>query len=407
MATRGEIRQGVRYYLGELTPGLWQDEELNFYIQEACNEHAKRAYSLKTKIYTSTIIGVRDYAFPPNFGELLRIRYRDETISDEWGLDYIDKDVLRDWSYTGTENGDPYYYYREQDAFGLFPVPSKPLVIEYAFENDCPGFSKLWDRETEDFYLHEMCLDVQPEESIEPLEMEVRDTDLDPRCIWVSQVSIYLKREGSYYPGNIWVSFTNRSDPDGWVHVSGEIPANTINARPEWVHFDFTHNPIEVNSDEQRYLMQLHADEEYLNATPGNYGGTGIVIGTNPYELDGDIEELPFFQMHRLRNDLEIEYYRNVCDLLEHDGQELDIPDRYSETITKMVLEKANMKSRYDLQSAIFWGEKANEEIKKAKAQAMIPTLGKRRELRRSTPRMTNITYNNATGLFRLRLGRP
>ena len=89
---------------------------------------------------------MRDYAFPPNFGDLLSVRYRDESIQDEWGLDYVDKDVLRNYSYVGAELGDPYYYYREQDSFGLFPVPNKPLVVEHVFENDCPGFTEIYDR---------------------------------------------------------------------------------------------------------------------------------------------------------------------------------------------------------------------------------------------------------------------
>ena len=400
MATRGEIRQGVRYYLGELTPGIWQDAELNFYIQESCNEHAKRAYSVKKLIYTSTLRDVRDYLFPPNFGELLRIRYRDETICDEWGLEYVDKDVLRDGSYVGTENGDPYYYYREQDSFGLFPVPCKPLVAAYTFENACPNFSQVYDRDVNAVFSSTLSLQVEPEEMSEPVEMEVRDTNLDPRCVWVSLVSVYLRRDGTYFPGNVWMSFTNQTDPHNYVHVSGEIPASSINARPEWVHFDFTENPIEINPTEQQYFMQMHVDEDYLNAMPSHHGGSGILIGT-------DADAYPFIQMHRLRNDLEVEYYRNVCDRLEHDDQALDIPDRYSETITKMTLEKANLKDKYDLQTALFWKGKADDEIKEAKAQAVIPTLGKRRELRRSAPRLSNLTYNNRTGVFRLRLGRP
>lgn len=403
MSTRGEIRQGVRSYLGEPTPGTWQDSEIHYFIQEAGNEHAKRTYSVKTVIYTSSIQNVRDYAFPPSFGDLLSVRYRDETINDEWGLTYVDKDVLRDWSYTGTELGDPYYYYREQDSFGLFPVPNKPLVIECAFENDCPGFSDIYDRDANAGFSQDFSLEVAPDMS-EPMEMEVRDTDLDPRCVWVSMVSLYLRRSGSYFPGNVWLSLTNLTeDTENFVQVSGELPASSINARPEWVHFDFTQNPIMIDPTATTYRMQLHVDEQYLAAEPRNYGGSGIVLGTE------DVEGTPqaFFQMHRLRNDLEVEYYKNTVDLMETDDAVFDIPDRYTETIVKMVLEKCYLKGGFDPQLAAFWHAKAETELKEAKAQAVIPTLGKRRELRRSAPRMTNLTYNNRTGLFRLRLGRP
>lgn len=402
MATRGEIRQGVRYHLGERTPGTWQDDEINYFIQESGNQHAKRAYSVKTIIYTSTIQNVRDYAFPPNFGDLLSVRYRDESISDEWGLVYVDKDVLRDWSYAGTENGDPYYYYREQDAFGLFPVPNKPLVIDNKFENDCPGFTEIFDREAARGFSQDLTLEIVAD-ATEPTEMEVRDTDLDPRCVWGGIVSLYLRRSGTYFPGKIWLSFTNLTSEHQFVHVSGELSADSINSRPEWVHFDFTQNPIEINPTEQTYRMQLHVDNDYQDAEPRNYGGSGILVGTQ--EVEGT--QQAFFQMHRLRHDLEVEYYRNTCDVMTHDDDVFNIPDRYTETIVHMTLEKCYLKDGYDPRLAAYWQTKAEAEIKEAKAQAVIPTLGKRRELRSSAPRLANLTYNNATGMFRLRLGRP
>ena len=402
MSTRGGIRQGVRTYLGEPTPGTWQDSEIDYFTQEAGNEHAKRAYSVKTIIYTSSIRNVRDYAFPPSFGDLLSVRYRDESIGDEWGLDYVVKDVLRDWSYTGTESGDPYYYYREQDSFGLFPVPNKPLVIECTYENECPGFTNIYDRETSTGFSQDFSLQVAPEMS-EPIEMEVRDTDLDPRCVWVSMVSLYLRRSGSYFPGKLWLSLTNLTGADEFVHTSGELTADSINSRPEWVHFDFTQNPIMIDPTETTYRMQLHVDSEYTAVEPRNYGGSGILLGTQ--EVEDSTQA--FFQMHRLRHDLEVEYYKNVCDLMHADDDVFDIPDRYTETIVKMVLEKCYLKGGYDPQLAAFWHAKAETEIQEAKAQAVIPTLGRRRELRRSTPRLANMTYNNRTGLFRLRMGRP
>lgn len=398
--TRGGIRQGVRHYLGERIPGVWQDEEINYFIQESGNEHAKRAYSVKTIIYTSSIQNVRDYDFPPNFGDLLSVRYRNEAISDEWELHYTAKDVLRDMFSIGTDTGDPYYYYKEQDAFGLYPVPNKPVVVEHVFENDCPGFREIFDRENATGFSQEMSLEIVPDPT-EPIEMEVRDTDLDPRCVWVGNVSLYLRRSGSYFPGKLWLSFTNLTGEHQFVHTSGELSVDSINAHPEWVHFDFTRNPIEIHSDPQTYRMQLHVDNDYRDAEPRSYGGSGILIGT-----DESDPPYGFFQMHRHRHDLEVEYYKNTCDQMTDDDDVFNIPDRYTETIVHMTLEKCYLKNAYNMQLAAYWGAKADAEIKEAKAQAVIPTLGRRRELRRSLPRLGNLTYNNRTGLFRLRLGR-
>ena len=400
--TRGEIRQGVRHYLGERIPGVWQDDEINYFIQESGNEHAKRAYSVKTIIYTSTIQNVRDYAFPPNFGDLLSVRYRDECIRDEWELEYIAKDVLRDTFSVGTDLGDPYYYYREQDSFGLCPVPNKPLVIEHTFENDCPGFTEIFDRETSRGFSQGISLEIVPDETTEPIEMEIRDSDLDPRCVWVEHVSLYLRRSGAHLPGKLWLSFTNLSDEHQFVHTSRELFADSINSFPEWVHFDFTPNPIEVNSTQQIYKMELHVDSDYRAVEPRSYGGSGVLIG-----VDAADPPYAFFQMHRLRHDLEVEYYRNVCDVMEDDDDVINIPDRYTETIVHMTLEKCYLKNAYNTQLAAYWGAKADAEIKEAKASAVVPTLGRRRELRRSLPRLGNLTYNQRTGLFRLRLGSP
>lgn len=149
--------------------------------------------------------------------------------------------------------------------------------------------------------------------------------------------------------------------------------------------------------------MQLHVDNEYIAAEQRTYGGIGIVVGTE--EVEGQTQA--FFQMHRLRHDLEVEYYKNTCDLMETDDAVFDIPDRYTETIVHMVLEKCYLKGGYDARLAAFWNAKSEPAIKEAKAQAVIPTLGRRRELRRSAPRLGHMTYNQKTGLFRLQLGRP
>ena len=50
-----------------------------------------------------------------------------------------------------------------------------------------PEFTNLFD------------LQVVPDPS-EPMTIEVRDTDLDPRCVWVSTVSLYLRRAGLLFP---------------------------------------------------------------------------------------------------------------------------------------------------------------------------------------------------------------
>ena len=400
MATRGEIRQRVRFALGERVPGTFQDDELNYYIWESANEHAKKAYSVRAINWTSTVHNVQDYACPPNFYAMLAVRYRNEQVDDSWELEYTSKDVVRD-AQLGL--GDPYYYYREQNSFGISPIPDKPFVVDYSFENACPGFTDIFNRETSTGFSQQMGLDVIAAEMGEPLEMEVPDTDLDPRCVWVANVGLYLKRTGTYFPGKVWLSFTNITPGrEQFVHTSGELAVNSIDSQPKWVLFDFTHNPIEIDTTHQTYQMQLHVDTDYQNASPQQYGGSGIQVGT---EVLHDTPQA-FLQMHRLRNDLAVEHYKGSCDLMETDDAVCDVPDIYTETLVHQVLEKCYLKVQ-NLQLSAYWGTKAAVAIREAKADAVIPTIGRKRNLRRSPGRFSNLTYSNTTGLFTLRFGRP
>lgn len=399
MATRGIIRQQVRHNLGESRDGTWVDETLNYFTDESCSEHAQRAYSVKAIRFASSIMHVQDYEFSPDFGELCSIRYFD-TNGDDRELAYVNKSVLRDLGYRGTELGRPIAYYREQhgrDRFGLFPIPEKKVIFEHKFEGRCEDFTPIIvqnDRGAQQAFSNDFNLQIVEDDE------EVTNGDLDPDCVYVSQIGVYLRRKGRYYPGNIKMTMLKSPHDENYLHESIEISAESINTRPEWVVFDFTHNPIEINPDSQDWTMYIQGTPEYYEADPREFGGEGVMIGVDTSEGQNNA----YLQMHRLRNDIEVEYYRNKCDPLLNDGQMLEVPQRYHHTIVKMVTSKSYAKGNYNMTAANYWRELADQEIELARTQAIIPTLGKRLEIRDSNPLLPNLQYLG-DGNFRIRFG--
>ena len=395
MPTRGVIRSEVRHNLGEFVEGTWTDATLNYFIEEACTEHSQRAYSNKVVRFASSIRYVQNYRFPPDFGELCSIRYYDEDGGDR-ELDYVTRAVIRDLGFRGTELGRACAFFREQDSFGLFPIPEKKIMFEYTFEGDCPNFTPILDRSVTPLepYRNDMELQIVAED-------EVVDRDgLDPSCVYIGQVGVFLRRKGRSFPGEILMSFQGLPLEDHYVQESGKVYADVIAPRPDWHYFDFANNAIEVSENVQSYAMRLYGDSEYQDANPAEYGGIGVEIGTDPETGNNT----PYFQLHRLRQDIEIEYYRNKVDPLLNDDQELEIPQRYHHTIVKMVVSKAYAQGNYNLPASREWKADADDDIKLAKTQAIIPTLGRRLEIRDSARLNANLQYKG-DGKFTLRFG--
>lgn len=411
----GEIIQACYFTLGEPMPttlerpnagGTWKIGEMLYWLNQSQNEHAQRALSVKNIVYTNAIRGQVTYAFPDDFGELCSIRYHDEYDGDR-ELTYVTRRIVRNWNYTGTEFGDPVCYYTEQsdigDVFGLFPQPYKPLIVEHTFENDnCPYFAPYLDRSVSpaSFFTNDLNIELTAEDGL-----EVQGRDLNPNCVYASNIGVFLRREGTYYPGQLWMEVQAYPLAENFIYTSGPYPAEEVNTRPEWVLFDFTQNPIELTSKTTRYQMRLLADSDYVDAVPEEYGGQGVVIGaTEP--TDG-VDATAFIEMHRLRSDIEVEYYRNVCDEIFELDENPNVPARYHHTLVKQVLEKAYMKNGYDLTLSTRFGSEASGEIQLARAQAYIPTIGPRSEMRRPGYLQPNIQYQGGGihGRFRVRFG--
>lgn len=446
----GELRTSVRRYLGESgRAGTWTDEELNAWINESCTEHAQRALSVRKTVYVSSLLGVQEYILPEDFGELMAVRFNYEGHEGTRGLTYITKQLILDWGYSGTNLGDPefYYYYHDSligDIIGLFPIPNKPRIFERSFTGTCQQFTPmLTDRDARypdvptEFTNHvEFCIEAEDEVESIPT------TDLDPCRVWCSQIDLFLRRQGHPYPGEIYLSLDQQAKATHDVlvfrskqqvfrdealalvgeneseivhHISRRIPAAYIDVRPGWVPFDFTENPIEITEDRTQYEMKLRGDGDYLfplgieledpTYVLRSFGGAGVLVGTERETAEnGGSLDVAYFRMNRLRNDIEVEYYRNYCDPMEEDTDVPQVPMRYHHTIRKMTLEKAYLKGGFDMALSQRWGAEAASEIVLARTQAVIPTIGERLELRGKRRLLPNFQWDQASRTGRVRL---
>ena len=421
MATRGQILDSVQNYLGEKAitgGGTWSRDILAAYLQEACNEHAQKCWSVRIIEYINSFYGVQEYVLPSYTGQILTVRYHDNTEGFESrDLTYDPKRYILDYSFGDSNLDDPEWYYTFQDTqakgIGLYPIPDKPPVFKRKFEADvCQGWTPILDRSGAAPIVYGNNESLVLDEADDAGDTVVNGTGLDPCRMYISHVRLFLRREGHPPPGNFNLQVTSlEEDIYNTQYVSVDIPAASITVRPEWVLFDFSENPIEITDSSDSYSFTIRADAEYTYPVDGDtdifdsavwdrYNGRGILIGTETDESTDPAQTLAFFEMHRFRNDIEIEHYSNVVEIMTHDDDIPEVPGAYHHTLIKMVLEKAYMMGGHDLVLAREWGDKAAQEMLIAKGQAVIPTLGDRSFLKRTRGRSTNVQFNNSTGVF-------
>jgi len=150
------------------------------------------------------------------------------------------------------------------------------------------------------------------------------------------------------------------------------VPCNRIQPLGDWIHFDFSENPLEVLADTpQSYVINFDVSADYLRATDPTFGNR-IEIAHNVVSS----AKIAYFQLHQVKNDVEIDYYRNITEELTNDDEFIEIPSRYNRTLIKMVCGRALKKSRLNLQAALVYDREAKEEIAYARSQAAVKTLG-------------------------------
>ena len=208
-----------------------------------------------------------------------------------------------------------------------------------------------------------------------------------------------LRRDAIAIPGTIQLLV--REPNTSYLKFSQPIPASMVEPIDDWYTFDFNHNPIEVLAgDSGTFDLTISASPEYTAADAITYG-EGVQVG---YEVE-EGNNVAYFQIHQLRDDVEIDYYRNTTDALASDDSEIQIPQRYHRTLIKMVLGRLWKKQGRDLQTALVYDRETKKEISYARSQAAVKTLGPflRTERNRRGSRRPYMTYAGG-GRFRGRL---
>lgn len=361
MASLNGILQSVYDELGERN-GYWKEDELVRWAELAFTRHAREALSVPAEVKTTTLPGVQEYQLPPDFGELIDVRFHDQYATKPEPLIYVDKQTLLTAHGSIFYIGDPSECYIFQDKIGLYPVPDKTPFYERTFAGDGTSYRNILNEDT-----HQS-------------QFRIALENVDEPRVEISHVGVYLKREGLPYPGDIqlWMTPMTAEGNSVTEHTlkSHPIEAFGVNVEPEWVLFDFTNAPITLLDAAVTWIMSIQVDADYRNADRSLYQGPGVQIGVDT--AGGG--EVAWIQLHCMKNDLEIDYYRNTCPRVLNRDEELALPfyppARYHPTIIDLTLEKAMRKGQYNMGAANDYEARSRRDIMYARAQATLKTRG-------------------------------
>jgi hypothetical protein len=358
------IREAVRDILGEQHEGFWTDDELNRYIQLACNRHAQQALSVSITQNTTSLPGIQEYVLPPYFGEMRRVRWHTDT-QEVWTLHNAPKtDIInRNGSEFLTLTGEPRVFYYDAGRIGLYPIPNKKALLSYEPpSNQCENWREIAatrdpvDDTVEEIYSKDVYIQTE-----------------DTCGLFCSHVSLWMRRNARPTPGGFRLRIQPVGRPDYEYWFSRYINTKDLAVEQEWVNFDFTHAPVELLPDVDVYNFSFIPDQDFLNIARAAYGNDGPQFAV---EGTGNLE-VPYYQFHQYKQDIELDFYRNEVDAIDTDQEDLEMPDIYHRTIVKMVIARALRKGSRDLENALYWEAEASKEIQEARAQAVLRTRGR------------------------------
>ena len=330
---RGEIRQGVRDILGDYTQGYWKDDELNRYIQIACDRHSQEALSVPITERTTILPGIEEYVLPGYFGEMRRVRWISAT---------GEKITLVNTSKTKIENmrgsefhsirGYPTKYYNDAGRIGLYPYPDVSPLFAYEppKSTDDEVICNTWQTVvTERLVSNEPGSDAI--DRVTGYYSETIGLELKDSCsIYCGHISLLMRRNAYPVDGGFALRIAPEGKPEYELRISKVINTRDLGILPEWVHFDFTHAPLELDPSVRRYNITFVGDTDFNNQRREVYRDDGPQFAVNVSE-DGN--KNMYFQIHQYRQDLELDFYKNEVELIQTDTEVLELKDIYHRTI--------------------------------------------------------------------------
>lgn len=359
------IRTQVKDPLG---PGsaFWTDAELDRYIKNACDRHAQEALSVETELRTSSIAGIREYVFDDTIGEMIGVRYDDGTELKE--LAYLKKARTLDFAGVNT-TGTPDSFYWFGDIVGLDPIPGKEASTFYNnIDDDFDGNVEVTG------------------ETVGPLAQSYQVGT----AINVATISLYLRKVGNP-DGLVFVEIASGGVggsviPNG---TSASLDIFGLETHYNWTHFSFQRPPINLAST--TYFLRLRGEATYQadfatgvtavewgvdasspTYTNGNFATYSGAVWTEDTTKDA------MFEIHPHRDDIIVEFYRNVTNTLDSDTDVPEVPTRYHSAIVNLARAEALRKDSYDLRLSEYYENLAVGPMLISRYQALNRTKGRR-----------------------------
>ena len=377
--TRGEIRQAIRDNLGEPSDGFWTDTELNRWIQDACNQHARECLSVQRTKRTSTIGEVQEYELPDDVGEIKAVWFLSNDTYYELYL--VSKSAILDGYLPGSDISNlPTCYYHDSKLIGLYPVPDSAPTESYADEDSADASEEFINAT----YNLGQSFTLDSETQVHNIGLYLRKNGAPSGTI---SVAIYSDSSG--VPGASPVSngtsqtLDIEADLEGWWQwVNFNLPTPPVlSAGTYWLvpQLDATYQAGYVSGETSVLWASDQTSSEYSDGYAARYSG-------GAWTADSTTDFL--FEVHPLRNDLWIDYHASKVADLASDSDEPEVPNRYHQDIVNLVTARAFRKDGYDLQLAAYYdklamaGTTGSGGMMKAKANVLRGARSRRSRTR-------------------------
>lgn len=128
MATWSAFRAQMRRELEESTAGVWSDDSLLWWANEACKDIAIKAKPMRDWSYTTTVAGQSTYDLPTRSLEVIEVFVGNESDDDRYRLE---RQKFTDWRTLDITDGKPQTYAVDDDSIILRPAPDKAYELSF------------------------------------------------------------------------------------------------------------------------------------------------------------------------------------------------------------------------------------------------------------------------------------
>lgn len=133
--TLGLIATMVRDRLDELVPAFWTEEQIRRWINEGCQDIARRSQTLQTSSTISAVAGTQSYTLPATVLQVNRIEYKRTGDSNVYALEFRENNTMDPIWFLGKtiHRATPTYYttwgYPPTVTMLLYPTPDAAGTI--------------------------------------------------------------------------------------------------------------------------------------------------------------------------------------------------------------------------------------------------------------------------------------